>query len=107
MEPRSLNMEGNLEEIAEVNIDIFFASVLEISTESILQRVFLLLTKYLCHLFPSNASVPLSRFCTTLLLLVGPGGLAFPSKKVKVRETNGFGRPTMPHLAIHSGQKKR
>ena len=108
VEPRSSNMEENLEEIAEVNIDIFIASVLEISTESILQRVFLLLTKYLCHLFPSNASVPLSRFCTTLLLLVGPGGSAFPSKKVKVMKSNGFGRPTMPHLAmIHPGQKGR
>ena len=80
-----MNKEADLENVAEVNI---LLSLENVNGDFIFSRAF---SVYLS-----------SRFCT-ILWLPGPGGLAFPSKKVKVKETNGFGHLTMVHLTSNSG----
>ena len=89
VEPRSVNKEADLEDVAEVNI---LLSLENVNGDFIFSRAF---------------SVYLSPRSCTILWLPGPGGLAFPSKKVKVQMTNGFGHPTTVHLTNHSGHPGR
>ena len=84
-----MNKEADLEDVAEVNI---LLSLENVNGDFIFSRAF---SVYLS-----------SRFCT-ILWLRGRGGLAFPSKKVKVEKTNGFGHLTTIHLTNHSGQRGR
>ena len=81
VEPRSSNMENSLEEIAEVNIDIFIASVLEISTESNYKEFSYFSQSTFAICFPPMLVYPcpdsVQHCCSWLVLVAWP----FPPRK--------------------------